>query len=40
VSGDPVELALFAFGRETVARVEYGGDEQQVAQLLGARIGL
>lgn len=40
VSGDPVELALVAFGRQRVAIVEYSGDESSVAKLVGAAIKL
>jgi uncharacterized protein (TIGR03085 family) len=40
VVGEPVELALFAFGRTAVARVEYDGDPQDVAVVRGAEIGI
>lgn len=40
VTGDPVELALFAFGRVDVAQVEYGGDPDDVALVRGAEIGI
>lgn len=40
VTGDPVELVLFAFGRQSVAKVDYEGSEPDVARLRGARLGL
>lgn len=40
VVGDPVELALFAFGRIEVARVEYRGAPDDVAIVRGAEIGI
>lgn len=40
VSGDPVELALLAFGRQRVAVVEYAGDDDAVAQLASAHIAV
>jgi uncharacterized protein (TIGR03085 family) len=40
VTGDPVELALVAFGRQRVARVDYDGDAGDVAALAGARIAV
>jgi uncharacterized protein (TIGR03085 family) len=40
VSGEPVELALFAFGRIDVARVDYEGGPEDVARVRGAKIGI
>ena len=40
VTGEPVELALVAFGRQRVAHVEYEGSPDAVAALTGARIGI
>jgi uncharacterized protein (TIGR03085 family) len=40
VTGDPVELTLFAFGRRDVARVEFDGAPADVAKLRGARMGI
>jgi uncharacterized protein (TIGR03085 family) len=40
VTGEPVELALFAFGRIDVAQVEYAGDPDDVAMVRGAEIGI
>jgi uncharacterized protein (TIGR03085 family) len=40
VSGDPVELALFAFGRQAVARVDYDGTPDDVAKVRGSRLGI
>jgi len=39
VTGDPVEVALYAFNRRTVARVEVRGDRAAVAKLAAADIG-
>jgi uncharacterized protein (TIGR03085 family) len=39
VSGDPVEVALYAFNRRGVARVEVRGDERARARLAAAEIG-
>jgi len=39
VSGDPVEVALYAFNRRGVARVEVRGDEGARARLAAAEIG-
>lgn len=38
VTGEPLELALVAFGRQRVARVDYDGPADAVAGLKGARI--
>jgi uncharacterized protein (TIGR03085 family) len=40
VTGDPVELALFAFGRVEVAQVDYVGDPDDIARVRGAEIGI
>ncbi|MCU1658978.1 MAG: hypothetical protein JWO57_3634 [Pseudonocardiales bacterium] len=40
VSGDPIELALVAFGRQRVAQVDYDGSPEDVAAVAGARIAL
>jgi uncharacterized protein (TIGR03085 family) len=40
VTGEPVELALFAFGRIGVAEVDYAGAPEQVAMVRGADIGI
>jgi uncharacterized protein (TIGR03085 family) len=39
VTGDPVEVALYAFNRRAVARVEIRGDDAAVARLAAAQIG-
>ena len=38
VTGAPEELALVAFGRQSVARVDYSGSDDAVAQVRGATI--
>ena len=40
VTGEPAELTLFAFGRQTAAEVEVEGDENAVAKLYGAKLGM
>ena len=40
VVGDPVELALFVFGRQRVAVVDYAGDAADIEAVSGARIGI
>ncbi|MGW1071724.1 TIGR03085 family metal-binding protein [Streptomyces sp. NPDC002537] len=40
VTGGPGELTLFAFGRQTAARVELEGDENAVAKARQAELGL
>jgi uncharacterized protein (TIGR03085 family) len=40
VTGDPVELALIAFGRQRVAKVVYDGAADEVAAVSGARIAI
>jgi uncharacterized protein (TIGR03085 family) len=38
VQGEPVELALVAFGRQRVAQVDYDGSPVDVAKVSGAKI--
>jgi hypothetical protein len=38
VGGEPVELALVAFGRQRVAQVDYDGSAADVATVSGAKI--
>lgn len=38
--GTPAELVLYAYGRTSVARVELGGDADDIAALQGAELGL
>jgi hypothetical protein len=40
VTGDPVELAMFVFGRLTVADTEYDGAPGDVAAVKGADISI
>jgi uncharacterized protein (TIGR03085 family) len=40
ITGDPVELAMFVFGRKTVARVDFDGPPADVAAVRGADISL
>jgi len=40
ITGDPVELVLFASGRLGRAQVEFSGDPDEVARVRGAKIGL
>jgi uncharacterized protein (TIGR03085 family) len=40
ITGDPVELALVAFGRQRVATVALDGEPEDVAALSGARIAI
>lgn len=40
VVGDPVELALFVFGRQRVALVDYAGAPPDIEAVSGARIGI
>ncbi|GAA1584551.1 MULTISPECIES: TIGR03085 family metal-binding protein [Streptomyces] len=40
VTGEPGELVLFCFGRQASASVELDGDEQAVARLTTARLGI
>ncbi len=38
--GAPLELVLFAYGRQDVARVEASGDADDIAALQGAHLGI
>ncbi len=38
VTGDPIELAMFALGRGAVAKVEYAGDPADIAELRSADL--
>ncbi|MET9291685.1 TIGR03085 family metal-binding protein [Streptomyces sp. NPDC003077] len=40
VVGEPGELLLFTFGRQSAADVELDGDKEAVAKLLDAKLGL
>lgn len=40
VTGEPSELAVFAFGRQQAAKVETEGDEEAVAKAYEARLGV
>lgn len=40
IVGDPIELALYSFNRRDVARVDLRGDDDAVAALRTARLGL
>jgi uncharacterized protein (TIGR03085 family) len=40
VTGDPVELALVAFGRQRVATADYAGDERALATFADAAINV
>jgi len=40
VTGDPMELALVAYGRQPVAHVTYSGDDAAVAKLTKAHLGV
>jgi len=40
VTGEPAELTLFAFGRQSAAKVEAEGDEDAVAKAYGAKLGI
>jgi hypothetical protein len=40
ITGDPVELALFTFGRLGVAQVDYAGDPADIAAVRGADISI
>ena len=39
VTGEPVELVLFCFGRQAVAQVDLDGDPEITAQLQGKSFG-
>ncbi|MGK5729691.1 TIGR03085 family metal-binding protein [Streptomyces sp. URMC 124] len=40
VTGEPGELTLFAFGRQTAARVELEGEKDAVAEAEAAKLGI
>jgi hypothetical protein len=40
VTGEPAELLLFCFGRQTVAQVELDGDSTAVERLRSASFGI
>jgi uncharacterized protein (TIGR03085 family) len=40
ITGDPVELALVAFGRQRVAKVDYDGDAADVLKVREAKIAI
>jgi uncharacterized protein (TIGR03085 family) len=40
VTGDPIELALFAFNRRSAARVDIRGDDAAIARLAAAQLGI
>jgi hypothetical protein len=40
VSGDPLELLLWAWGRDRVAQVSVSGDTESVIALRGAKRGM
>jgi uncharacterized protein (TIGR03085 family) len=40
ITGDPIELTLFAFGRQPVAQVEYSGDADSIAKLRGLPLAV
>jgi uncharacterized protein (TIGR03085 family) len=40
ITGDPVELALVAFGRQRVAQVQYDGTAEDVASVRDAKIAI
>jgi uncharacterized protein (TIGR03085 family) len=40
VTGEPAELILFAFGRQSAAKVEAEGDEDAVAKVYAAKLGM
>ena len=40
VTGAPLELALFAFGRQAVAQVDYDGEPADIEKVRGARMGI
>jgi uncharacterized protein (TIGR03085 family) len=40
VTGEPGELTLFAFGRQSAAQVELDGDKDAVKQVKGAKLGI
>ncbi|WP_433888807.1 TIGR03085 family metal-binding protein [Streptomyces sp. CA-111067] len=40
VTGEPTELTVFAFGRQSAAKVEAEGEESAVAKLYEAKLGM
>ncbi|WP_037906078.1 TIGR03085 family metal-binding protein [Actinacidiphila yeochonensis] len=40
VTGEPAELVMFTFGRQAAAKVEADGDDDAVAKLYGAKLGV
>jgi len=40
VTGEPMELALFAYGRQPVAHVTYSGNDEAGAKLTKAHLGV
>ncbi|MEY9843440.1 TIGR03085 family metal-binding protein [Streptacidiphilus sp. MAP5-3] len=40
VTGEPGELVMFGMGRQAHARVEFEGDEEAVAKVMGAKFGI
>ncbi|MDX6355456.1 MAG: hypothetical protein QOF98_2359, partial [Streptomyces sp.] len=40
VTGEPAELTLFAFGRQAAANVETEGDQDAVAKVHAAKLGM
>lgn len=40
VTGEPGELLLFAFGRQDAARVELEGDQEAIARVTTAKLGM
>jgi len=40
VTGEPAELTMFVFGRQSAAKVEAEGDEDAVAKAYGAKLGI
>jgi uncharacterized protein (TIGR03085 family) len=40
VTGEPAELLMFAFGRQSHAQVTYEGDEASIAQVRTAPLGI
>ncbi|MFE6685440.1 TIGR03085 family metal-binding protein [Streptomyces sp. NPDC057743] len=40
VTGEPGELTMFAFGRQDAAKVEWDGDEDAIAKLRAAKLGV
>ena len=40
VTGEPAELTMFAFGRQSAAKVEAEGDKDAVAKVYEAKLGV